>query len=445
VNAVKQLYRVENGKLHLDLHSGQSQGWLSRARFVFVVAGSQSGKTSFGPFWLEREIYGGEYEPGITFPGCGPGDYLAVTANYDLFKLKMLPAMLEVFERLLGLGRYWAGDGVIELKDPKTGEFWARRSTDPMWGRIILRSAMAEGGLESTTANAAWLDECGQDKFRLSSWEAVRRRLSLKQGRVLGTTTPYNLGWLKTEIVDPWNNGDKDIDVIQFASIVNPAFPEAEFLERKAKMASWKFQMFYLGEFSRPAGLIYGDFDEQKHLVEPFQIPPEWPRVVGIDFGPVHTATLWIAHDTEHNKFFAYRESLEGDKTTNEHGAQIKAWGINDVGSERYSRILFFGGAPSEIQERRDWKAAGVPIRQPLISGVESGIDRVISLFKTNQLYVFRALRQTRESLRIYSREVDERGDPTEKIKNKQDFHLLDCLRYAGIVLVRKKAGALWL
>ena len=66
--------------------------------------------------------------------------------------------------------------------------------------RIVLRSANAEGGLESLTGKAAVLDECGQDDFTLEAWEAIQRRLSLSRGRVLGGTTPYNLGWLKTQI-----------------------------------------------------------------------------------------------------------------------------------------------------------------------------------------------------------------------------------------------------
>ena len=37
-------------------------------------------------------------------------------------------------------------DGVIEIRNPQTGKFEAKRASDPMWGRIILRSAAAGGG-----------------------------------------------------------------------------------------------------------------------------------------------------------------------------------------------------------------------------------------------------------------------------------------------------------
>lgn len=41
------LWRIEDGKLKLSLHSGQAKAWKSEKRFVFVIAGTQGGKTSF--------------------------------------------------------------------------------------------------------------------------------------------------------------------------------------------------------------------------------------------------------------------------------------------------------------------------------------------------------------------------------------------------------------
>ena len=52
-------------KLRFTLHPGQSEAWASLKRFILVLAGAQSGKTSFGPLWMRREIQ-----------ARGPGDYL---------------------------------------------------------------------------------------------------------------------------------------------------------------------------------------------------------------------------------------------------------------------------------------------------------------------------------------------------------------------------------
>ena len=64
------LVEITGKKLRLNLHPGQTKIWDSERRFVFIIAGTQSGKTTFGPWWLKREI-----------DKRGPGDYLAVTAT----------------------------------------------------------------------------------------------------------------------------------------------------------------------------------------------------------------------------------------------------------------------------------------------------------------------------------------------------------------------------
>ena len=427
-----QLWRRDGNQAILDLHWGQAAAWDSLRRLVFMLAGAQGGKTSFGPWWLNREIN-----------QCGPGDYLAVTSTFDLFKLKMLPEMRSVFEFILGIGRYWAGDKLIELRDPSTGLFWAKTQNDPMWGRVILRSAASPGGLEAATANAAWLDEVGQDDFRIEAWEAVLRRLSLTQGRILGTTTLYNLGWLKSQIYDPWKAGDQTIDVIQFASIVNPAFPPAEFKWAEERLPRWKFRMFYEGEYDQPAGLIYSDYEPKIHLIDPFPIPDNWRRFVGIDFGPIHNALIWLAEKPEPDaggrfSYYAYRESMRGNRTTAQH--------VLAALSESDAQYVtgWYGGSAAEKQDRWDWRDAGISVQGPTIHSVEAGIDRVIGLFKQKRLFVFRTMKGLRDELGTYSRELDAVGDPTEKIKNKSDFHRLDALR-SVVAYIERGVGLTYL
>ncbi len=411
---MKSLWAVDGkGGMDLHPHRGQARVWESTRRFVAMISGTQSGKTSFGPLWLWREI---EMK--------GAGDYLAATTSYDLFKLKMLPEMRNFFEHGLGIGRYWAGDGVIEIRDPATGKFLASRSSDAMYARIILRSAAAGSGLESATAKAAWLDEAGQDEFTLESWEAVLRRLSLSQGRVLVTTTPYNLGWMKTEIYDRWAAGDKDYDVIQFESTYNPAFPRAEYERAQRTMQAWRFAMFYQGLFTRPAGLIYTAFRDEM-LVDDFEIPPSWERVIGIDFGGANTAVVHLANKPKTNVWYVYHESLGGGVTTEAHVKEVRAL-LGGV-----ITVTAVGGAPGETQERRDWSNAGLRVEEPRIPGVEPGIDRVSGMFASGRLLVFRGLRGLRDELGSYRRRLDSDGNPLDEIVDKRHFHRLDALRYA--------------
>lgn len=421
------LWKIKNGKLVLPFHYGQTQAWDSLKRFIFILAGSQSGKTSYLPWWLWREIK-------QTFSTDGNNDYIATTANYDLFKLKFLPEMRTVFEYVLRVGRYWSGERVIELRPDldRDKPFWAKRVDDPMWGRIILRSAASPAGLESATGKAAILDEAGMDEYTLETWEAVLRRLSLYQGRACAGTTLYNLGWLKSEIYEAWKNGDPDIDIIQFASIQNPAFPKAEFERAKAKMQVWRFAMFYLGQFAKPAGLIYDCFDD-KMLVDPFPVPAEWERVLGVDFGGANTATVYLAEDYNTGIWYCYDESLEGGMTSKEHATKH---------ADNLSGTSFnvAGGAKSETQQRMDFDAGGLPVGEPTIADVESGIDKVYELIKSNRFRLFRSCSGLKDELGSYRRKLDAAGNPTDEIIDKRKFHRLDALRY-GASLIASPQG----
>jgi hypothetical protein len=396
------LYHLKKNKLVCTLHEGQTKAHDSTRRFVFIIAGTQSGKTSYLPIWLDREIR-----------TKGAGDYLAVTSTYDLLKMKFLPELQNYFVNMFGWN-YSASEKTI----------WKKEKDELT--RIICRSADAEGGLESASAKAALFDECGQDGVKVNAWEAILRRLSLSQGRVLAGTTPYNLGWLKTQIFDKWRAGDQDIQVVQFKSTMNPSFPLEEYERARRTLPTWKFEMFYNGEFSHPAGMIYEDFT-QNHILPAFSIPAEWPRYLGVDFGAVHTAKLFIAEDPKTNLFYLYRDPLDGNMTTAEQVASVTQY-------NEYN-LRAWGGAKSETQQRWDWGAAGMTVGEPSISDVEAGIARVIALLKERRLFVFDTCTGTIDEFGTYSRELDAGGQSTEKIKNKADFHRLDALRYvaAGI------------
>lgn len=402
--------QIRNDKLIYNFHRGQTKAWDSEKRFTFVIAGSQSGKSVFGPPWLNREI-----------ERCGEGDYLVVSPSYPLQELKVLPEYKKLFEVQLRCGEYFASKRIF-VGRKKGFDF-----------NIFFGTADRPESLESCTAKAAHLDEVGQKTFRLSSWEAVLRRVAIHKGRILGTTTPYNLGWLKTEVYDRWKAGDKDFEVIQFKSTMNPAYPEAEFERARRTLPGWKFKMFYLGQFDKPAGMIYDCFNEEKCKIPRFNLNPLWPRHVGIDFGGVNTAAVWFAEEKinkEITNYYLYREYLAGGRSAKEHAEMFRKL------SEGENIVSWVGGAKSEGQWRLEFQQAGIPIKAPPINDVEVGIDRVYGLHKNDRIYVFDDCNGYLDEKMTYSRVLDDLGQPTEKIDDKNSFHRLDAERYVIANLV---------
>lgn len=415
----------------VPFHRAQSIAHDSPRRIVAMLAGAQSGKTSYGPWWLAQEI-----------EKFGGGDYLAVTASFDLFKLKMLPAMREVFETILGWGRYWAGDRIIELRDPQTGEFLAKYANDKMWGRIILRSAESPGGLESTTAKAAWLDEAGQDSFEVDAWRAVRRRLSIHRGRVLITTTLYNLGWLKQQIIDRAlpgaairlehlpNSAEVEITdsetanimLVQFDSIANPVFPSEEFDEARATLPADEFEMLYRGRVATLRTLIYDCFDSVRHTTPRFEVPKEWKRYLGLDFGGVNTAGIFYAEEPGTGKLYGYREYLAGGRSAVEHAQELL--------KGEPMRPMCVGGSKSEEQWRREFRRGGLSVKAPQFSEVDLGILQVYSAHKQSKIIYFDDLEGILDQKGRYKRKRDKHGEVTDEIENKATFHFMDAERY---------------
>lgn len=416
-------YTLQDGRLRFLYHAGQERAMKSPRRFVLVLSGTQGGKTLLGPWWLLREI-----------TRRGAGDYLVATPTFQLLELKALPEFQRLFTERLQLGEYRGSPSRVFTLSQR-GEEILFGSHQKIPTRVLFGHAQEPEGLESATIKAAWLDEAGQKRFKRGSWEAIQRRLSIHQGRVLITTTPYALGWLKTELHDPALSGSGDVDLIQFESTMNPAFPREEFERMRGVLPAWKFNMMYRGRFERPAGLIYDCFRRDVHCTPRFAVPPGWPRHLGLDFGGVNTAGVFLAREPGTGRHVLYRTYHAGSRTASEHAEALT--------KDEPMQPRATGGAKSEGQWRAEFRAAGLAVRTPPVSGVEVGIDRVYALLRNHPLLgahdparpyleVMDDLLDLIDDLETYSRELDDNDEPTEKIEDKETWHRLDALRYVA-------------
>ncbi len=414
-----ELMEVRKGEeLHLNLNKAQRAVWKSDKRFVFLFSGTQSGKTSFAPHWLFREIK----RTATQFNPEKPdelNDYLVVTSTFPLLNLKLLPAFRLVYEDILKIGTYNKSERVFYFNYNKCK------------GRIIFCSAENPESMESATAKAAVLDECGQIQFRKEAWDAVLRRLSLARGRVLGITTLYTGGgWLKNEIYDPWKRQDdvgQTIDVFQYPSTVNPKFSSEEFERAKATLAPWLFSLLYLGIYANPVGLIYDSFNTEVWLINRNKSPiqPNWAYYCGMDFGN-DTAALFYACDPSTGFMYLDKEYLGTGKTTQQHADLLKEI------SRNLNLIKCVGGKGDKGDDgwRGDFSQAGWPVYMPSEQHVEVGIQRVYAWHKLNKLFVFSDLYEYLREKQSYSYKLGSDNSSTGEIENKQRFHLMDAERY---------------
>jgi len=190
-------------------------------------------------------------------------------------------------------------------------------------------------------------------------------------------------------------------------------------------MTGTRLQRLYHGLWCAPEGAIYDVFDDQKHVVAPFGIPPTWPRSVGIDPLGAQIAAAWIAFDRNSGILNVYREYCEPfGMTTAGHAENIlKA-------SRGEAVFAWVCGGPSERAWRTEWQAAGIPVIEPPISDVWVGIDRVYQLLKEFRLVIHSNCQGLISEIGDYRRKMGRDGIATETIAHKERYHLLDSLRY---------------
>jgi phage terminase large subunit-like protein len=167
------------------------------------------------------------------------------------------------------------------------------------------------------------------------------------------------------------------------------------------------------------AGAIY-PVPETDLLVDPFQIPPHWPRGYGLDVGWNCTAGVWGAIDRQSDTLYLYHEHRrsQAEPSVNAHGIKAPGdWipGFIDPASRGRSQR-------DGLQLLSDYTNLGLKLEMA-DNGVESGLYSVWNRMATGRLKVFRSMSNWLQEFRLYRR--DEKG---HVVKNND--HLMDAMRY---------------
>tara|TARA_Y100000310_G_scaffold334453_1_gene414259 strand:+ start:429 stop:1664 length:1236 start_codon:yes stop_codon:yes gene_type:complete len=378
------------------------------AKTLLALSGSGGGKTILGYWWLWHRME--------KYPGYGWG---MAEPTYPMLSKIIInspdpdrPNIIEFFRRVGHAPVYHAVSRILETR----------------FGQIYLGSADNPDSMQGVALRGYWLDEAGMMSY--DAYQTALQRVAMLGGQVLLTTTPYNRGWLKSQV---WDRADGDmIHAERWKSIDRPGYPVDQYEMMKKLMSTHRFSMMFDARFERPEGLIYGDFKD-RCVIPRFNIPEDWPRFVGMDFGGLNTAAIFLAQSPNGN-LYAYREYLAGNRTASGHASQLKRLSEG----ETFRKIV--GGSASEGQWRREFTEAGWNITPPIVKDVEVGIDRVVSYHKSDSLFIMDDLIRYLDEKASYSRILDSDMLPTEKIENKEKYHLLDSERYiAGDVSSRRQ------
>ncbi|MGM0239467.1 PBSX family phage terminase large subunit [Enterococcus sp. AZ103] len=272
------------------------------------------------------------------------------------------------------------------------------------------------GAIRAMTAHGAYINETSL--ARQEVFGEIVSRCSGTGARILADTNPDNPEhWLKKEYIDNPTNKIKNFHFV----LDDNTFLSNEYRENiKATTPSGMFwDRDILGLWVSAEGVVYQDFDANKHYIDSDSLPPLSKFYCGVDWGYEHWGSIVVIGETEEGTSYLIEE----------HATQfqeIDYWVDIAKGiQERYgSRVSFYcdSARPEHVARFKRENINAMNADKARLSGVESVAKRI----KVNKLFICRdRVKKFRDE--IYQYVWDEKkGEP---IKEFDD--VLDALRYA--------------
>jgi phage terminase large subunit len=99
-----------------------------------------------------------------------------------------------------------------------------------------------------------------------------------------------------------------------------------EYMQTLDSLTGFLYQRLRLGLWVAAEGMYFTEWDPNLHLCPSFEIPPEWPRWLAVDYGfAAPFCCLWFAREPETRKIFVYRELYAAGLRDEQQAEAIKS------------------------------------------------------------------------------------------------------------------------
>lgn len=398
---------------------------LKRNRWVF--GGNRSGKTECGAAecaYMARGIH--PYRENRK-DACGWVVSLSQQVQRDVAQKKIL--------------RYLRKDWIEEIvmlsgrKDaPESGVIDFIKVKNVFGGVSVIGFKSCDQGREKfqgASLDFVWFDEEPPEDVYLE----CRMRVMDRKGDIFGTMTPLKgLTFVYTEIFLN-RSGDPETwyEFMEWSD--NPYLDGGEITYLEGCMDERALQSRRFGRFGAGEGLVYPEFEESVHVIEPFPVPKEWQDTISIDPGLNNPLSAhWYAVDFDDNVYVVY-EHYEAGRDIDYHAQEIKR--ICDlIGWKRDARGRVCALIDSAAKQRtlsgvhsvaELFYERGILVNPDVEKDLFSGIARVKSYFNTKNglpnIYIFNTCIRLISEIKGY---FWGSGDAPKKAND----HALDELRY---------------
>ena len=405
--------------------------------------------------------YCGGIGSGKTLIGCiqvilwavqHPGDYLVARQFLPELKITTYKTFKDICPPAL-IAEERVADGIIRLKTVAKGKV----------SNIIFRGLDEPDKLRSLNLSGFYIDEANQvSEAAFMLLQGRLRGPGLRKGIMTMNSGGHDWSWrwfVKKDMIT------KEEVKVQFVNIYAPSTENIHLPEGYVEtiLASWSEERIKREIFADEdsfEGQVYTEFRQDLHVVQPFAIPENWNRFIGIDHGYRNpSAWVWGAMDFDGN-IYVYREFYEREwliedicrKGKDKRPSVMDMMLIPGSRPAKHERIEWAKIDPSTKSRRNeregtklsdfDLYAENLPRDFPLNTAnndVTAGIDKVKTWLKPDKngkphLYVFNTCSNLIDEMSRYrypELTVSQQGKKAEKENPlKVDDHACDALRY---------------
>lgn len=279
------------------------------------------------------------------------------------------------------------------------------------------------GGIRGMTAFGAYINEASLANETV--FKEIISRCSGDGARIVFDTNPDNPEhWLKKEYID---SASENIISYHFRLDDNTFLSERYIKNIKESTPSG---MFYdrdiEGLWVTGEGVVYSDFDGNKHFINDVSGIDFETYIAGVDWGYSHYGSIVVFGIDKDNKWYLIEEHATQFK-------EIDYWVNIALGvKERYGNINFYcdSARPEHVERFRRERIRAINADKSILSGIEE----VARLIKLNRFFVLSPkVKQFKKE--IYNYIWDEKtGNPV-----KENDDVMDAMRYAVYSHMRLK------
>lgn len=284
---------------------------------------------------------------------------------------------------------------------------------------------------QGTSLDFVWFDE--EPPYDI--YQECKMRILDKSGLIFGTMTPLKgLTWVYDEIYLNKKN-DPQVWYETMSWKDNPHLNQEEVLKLMSEMSEDELLTRCEGKFGFFGGQVYANFDEQKNVIEPFDVPKDWFDNISIDPGFRNPLSAhWYAQDYDGN-IYVIAEHFKSNADIIEHSNAIKqisnnlGWHKNNRGfltalidSAALQRTL---SSPKNVVDMfyENGIMVNPNVNKDLFSGIQKVKNYICSANGERKLFIFKNCVNLIREIKSYFW-----GDG--EVPVKRDDHCLDELRY---------------